>query len=265
MGAWYRQRMSDSPSLSSRLLERTALPAIYAEIREFLGQTSGKTLIGLILCPILITLTIRLGNVQMARLVMAKITPKPLDQLYHWYGVFALQITLLYLIPVLIVKIGFREKLSDYGHQLRPLSKLWPLLLIFFLGMAPITYVASLDPSFSTYYPLYRGALESWPQFIVFEAGFLMLFITQEFFFRGFLIEILKPKFGLNAILIASAMYGIAHYSKPLPEQIGAFFVGLLLGYIGDRYRTFYFGVVIHYLISLSMDVFLTVPVLLYR
>jgi membrane protease YdiL (CAAX protease family) len=77
------------------------------------------------------------------------------------------------------------------------------------------------------------------------------------------LIEILKPKFGLNAILIASAMYGIAHYTKPLPEQLGAFLVGIVLGYIGDRYRTFYFGVIIHYLISLSMDAFLVVPALL--
>jgi membrane protease YdiL (CAAX protease family) len=77
------------------------------------------------------------------------------------------------------------------------------------------------------------------------------------------LIELLKPKFGLNAIFIASAMYGIAHYTKPLPEQLGAFFVGLVLGYIGDRYRTFYFGIIIHYLIALSMDSFLVVPALL--
>lgn len=255
--------MSASSSLSSRLLQRTALPAIYAEIREYFAQTSGKTLVGLILCPILITLTMRLGNPQMARVVMAKLTEKKLDPLYLWYGIFALQITLLYVIPVLCVKVGFREKLSEYGHQIRPLRKIWPLILVFFLGMVPITYISSQSSSFSSYYPIYRGALESWPQFILFEAGFFFVFFTQEFFFRGFLIEVLKPKFGLNAILIASAMYGIAHYTKPIPEQLGAFFVGLLLGYIGDKYRTFYFGVIIHYLIAFSMDAFLAIPVLL--
>jgi len=257
--------MSAPRSLLNRLLQRTPWPEISTEIRDFFGQTSRKTLVGLILCPILITLTMRLGTPPMARSVMAKFTEKKLDPLYHWYGVFALQITLLYLIPVFCVKVGFREKLSEYGHQIRPLFRLWPLLLLFFVGMVPITYISSRSTSFASYYPIYRGALESWPQFILFEVGFLLVFFTQEFFFRGFLIEVLKPKFGLNAILIASAMYGIAHYTKPLPEQLGAFFVGLVLGYVGDKYRTFYFGVVIHYLISLSMDAFLTVPVLLHR
>lgn len=255
--------MNAPKSRLDRLLQHTPWPEISAEIRDYIAETSGKTLVGLILCPILITLTMRLGTPPMARSIMAQWTDKKLDPLYHWYGIFALQITLLYLIPVFCVKIGFREKLSEYGHQIRPLFRLWPLLLLFFAGMLPITYISSLSPSFATYYPIYRGALESWPQFILFEVGFFMVFFTQEFFFRGFLIEILKPKFGMNAILIASAMYGIAHYTKPLPEQLGAFLVGLILGYVGDKYRTFYFGVVIHYLISLSMDVFLAVPVLL--
>jgi uncharacterized protein len=245
------------------LLGRTPIPAIHAEIRDHLAATSGKTLVGLLLCPVLVTLTIRLGNVRQARETLALFTPAKLDPLYHWYSIFALQFLLLYVIPVLCIKLGFRERLSEYGHEVRPLLRLWPLLLLFLLVMLPITYVSSLNPSFSTYYPLYRGSLESWRKFFLFEAGFLVVFFTQEFFFRGFLIEVLKPKFGLNAILIASAMYGIAHYTKPLPEQLGAFLVGLVLGYIGDRYRTFYFGIIIHYLTALSMDAFLVVPALL--
>lgn len=247
------------------LVERTPIPAMYAEIRDYLAMTSGKTLIGLILCPILITLTMRLGTLPMVRATLASITPAKLDPIYHWYSIFLLQFLMLYVIPILCIKLGFKESLSAYGHKVRPLVRLWPLLLIFLAVMLPITYASSLKPSFSTYYPLYRGSLESWERFILFEAGFLVVFFTQEFFFRGFLIEVLKPKFGMNAILIASAMYGIAHYTKPLPEQLGAFFVGIVLGYIGDKARTFYFGIVIHYVIAVSMDAFLVVPVLLRR
>jgi uncharacterized protein len=255
--------MASPPSPLVRLLDRTPIRAIYAEVRGYLAATSGKTLVGLILCPILITLVMRLANVQTARAMLALWTPAKLDLLYQWYCIFLVQFSLFYVIPVLCIKLGFREPLSEYGHQLRPLLRLWPLLLLFLAVMLPVTYAASLKPSFSTYYPLYRGSLESFQKFVLFEAGFLIVFFTQEFFFRGFLIEILKPKFGMNAILIASAMYGIAHYSKPLPEQLGAFIVGIVLGYIGDRYRTFYFGVIIHYLIAVSMDAFLVVPALL--
>lgn len=255
--------MTPSPSLLRKCFDRTAFPEIYAEIREYLASTTGKTIVGLLVCPILITLVMRLGNPGVVRETFARFTPEKLDPLYHWYGIFTLQFVLFYIIPVLCIKVGFRESLSDFGHQLRPLFRLWPLLLLFLAIMLPVVYVSSLKPSFSTYYPLYRGALESWQQFVLFEVGFLIVFFTQEFFFRGFLIEVLKPKFGLNAIFIASAFYGIAHYTKPLPEQLGAFFVGIVLGYIGDRYRTFVFGVVIHYLIALSMDSFLVVPVLL--
>lgn len=255
--------MDTSPSSLARLLARTAVPAVIADVRGYLAETSGKTLVGLLLCPLLITFTIRLGSVQMAEETLAHFIRGKLDPLYHWYGVFALHITLLFAIPMLTIKLGFREPLREFGFQLRPLLRLWPLLLLFLAIMLPITYTSSRNPAFATYYPLYRGSLESWEKFLAFEGGLFLVFVTQEFFFRGFLIEILKPKFGMNAILMASAMYGIAHYTKPLPEQLGAFIVGILLGYIGDRYRTFFFGVIIHYLIAFSMDAFLVVPALL--
>src|SRR4029078_516010 len=134
------------------------------------------------LCPILITLAIRLGNVQTARDILATLTPAKLDPLYHWYAFFLLQFVLFYVIPVLCIKLGFREQLSEYGHQLRPLLRLWPLLLLFLAVMLPITYAASLNPSFSKYYPLYRGSLQSFQKFFLFEAGFFLVFFTQEFF-----------------------------------------------------------------------------------
>ncbi len=257
--------MTSSPSPLRRFLSRTAIPEIYVEIRDYFANASGKTLVGLILCPILITLTIRIGTLPTARDVLAYFTRTPLDPLYHWGTIFIFQFLVLYVIPVLCIKVGFRESLSEFGHRLRPLFRLWPLMLLFVAVMLPITYTSSLRPVFRTYYPLYRGSLEGWPSFLLFEAGIFLAFFTQEFFFRGFLIEVLKPKFGLNAIPIASAMYGIAHYTKPLPEQLGAFFVGLVLGYIGDKYRTFYFGVIVHYLIALSMDAWIVVPELLRR
>ncbi len=252
-------------SMFQQLLQRTAVPAIFAEVRGYIQATSRKTFVGLLVAPILMTLVLRLGIHPIAQQFFSLFTSAKLDPIYHWYFVFVVQFILMYWIPVAIIKGGFRENLTDYGHQARPLLRLWPLILIFLAIMLPVTYVSSQQPSFSTYYPLYQGASRGWREFIVFEAGIFVLFWTQEFFFRGFLIEVLKPSFGHHAIMISTALYGVTHYAKPLPEQMGAFFVGLLLGYLGDRYRTFYFGVIIHYLIAFSMDAYLVIPRLLGR
>lgn len=251
------------PSPLRRLLARTTLPETVGDLRAHFADTTPKTLVGLLLCPVLVTLTLRLGDLRVTTAVLARFTPAKLDQLYPWYGVFAVHVALLYVVPVLVIKLGLREPLAAYGHQLRPLARLWPLVLLFLAVMLPVTYLASRGPPFDTFYPLYRGARQSVRQFALFEGGFFLVFFTQEFFFRGFLIEVLKPKFGTNAIFIASALYGVAHYAKPLPEQLGAFVVGVVLGFVGERHRTFYFGVVVHYAIALSMDAYLCLPSLL--
>jgi uncharacterized protein len=247
----------------ANFLRRTPLPEMAAEVRAYVKATPAKTFLALMLAPILITLTMRLASVPNAHDVLRRVTGREPELLLCWYGVFCLQIVLLYVIPALCVKLVYKENLRDYGHQLRPVAKLWPLILLFLLIMIPVTYLSSRQPAFRTFYPLYPGSYKGWGPFLVFEAGIFSLFFTQEFFFRGFIIESLKPQFGNSAILISTAMYGIAHYSKPLPEQLGAFFVGILLGYLGDRYRTFYFGIVVHYLIAFAMDAFLVVPALL--
>ncbi len=255
--------MTDLPTPARSLLHRTPLPAIVSEVRHYVRATPGKTFVGLILAPILLTLALRLGTQPIGRAVLQQVSGAKLDPLLAWYYVFVVHFLLLYGVPILCIKAGFKEKLADYGHELRPVFRLWPMILLFLLIMLPVSYVSSKQPAFRTFYPLYEGATRGWGRFLLFEAGIFLLFYCQEFFFRGFLIEVLKPQFGKTAIVISTAIYGVTHYHKPLPEQLGAFFVGLLLGYLGDRYRTFYFGVIVHYLIALSMDAFLVVPKLL--
>jgi len=246
------------------LSAKTPLPEVWQDIRDYVRQTPGKSLIALLFAPPLVAMMVRATTPENSQAAVVKIFGRAPDPLYRWYFTFLVEVTLLYVIPVCFIKLALKERLADYGHQFKPVLRLWPLLVLFLAIMLPVTFVKSRDPSFRNFYPLYRGAYHGWDRFLIFEAGYLSLFIAQEFFFRGFLIEVLKPHMGKTAILVSAAIYGIGHLYKPLVEQLGAFFVGTILGYVGDRYRTFYFGVIVHYLISLAMDSYLVVPSLLH-
>lgn len=256
-----KQQQTEKDELPPNLFELWR--ELAGDLRAGLRMAQPKTLLALVVAPVLLTLAVRLARLPIVHPLVRHVFGREMGALLDWYGVFLIQFLLLYAVPVLCIRFVYQEKLSDYGHRLRPLSKLWPLMLLLVCAMAPVVYVSSQQPSFSHYYPLYRGSYDGWGPFLLFEAGISSLFFVQEFFFRGFLIESLKPQFGRFAILMSTAMYGIAHYTKPLPEQLGAFLVGNLLGYLGDRYRTFYLGVLVHYLVAVLMDGVLVVPTLL--
>lgn len=255
---------SDAPPPPGGPLSRAALADMLADVRAYIRGMPTKPLVVLALAPLLVTLSMRLATVKFARELYASIyRGKTFDPLYYWGWVFVLQAILFYAVPVLVIKLVFKEPLSSFGHRLRPALKLWPLAVLFLGVMIPVTYIASLSPSFKTFYPMYPGSYRGAQYFLTFEAGLFILFFTQEFFFRGFIIDGLEPHFGHSAILISTGLYALGHYTKPLPEQLGAFLVGTLLGYLGARYKTFYFGILVHYGVAFFMDAVLVVPALM--
>lgn len=75
----------------------------------------------------------------------------------------------------------------------------------------------------------------------------VMLFLTTilymfcwEFFFRGFLLFGLAQGIGpVLAILLQTAIFGAAHYGKPMPEFYSSFAGGALLGYVCWKEKSF--------------------------
>ena len=61
-----------------------------------------------------------------------------------------------------------------------------------------------------------------------------------EFFFRGFLLFGIAQGFGpLAAILLQAALFGAAHWGKPMPEFYSSFLGGALLGYVCWKEKSF--------------------------
>ncbi|MBL4866464.1 MAG: CPBP family intramembrane metalloprotease [Pseudomonadales bacterium] len=159
------------------------------------------------------------------------------------------------LIPMMVVKWGFKQSIADYGWQLGTVKQhlKWYLSLAFLILI--LLTIVSFRPDFQSHYPFYKYAHRSWADFVGWEIIYIIQFISLEFFFRGFIVNGLRPYFGSSAVFIMCLPYLMIHFPKPWLEASGAIFFGLFLGMLALRSRSIWGGVGVHVTIALSMDV----------
>ena len=177
------------------------------------------------------------------------------DQLFYlayWVGV----ILIFYLIiPTLVIKLIFKDHMSNYGFSASGIFKSYKIYLVFFAIMLPLILLFSCTGSFQHKYPFYDPSGESlWPNFFIWECLYLLQFFSLEFFFRGFLLHGIKKRFGFYSIFIMMLPYMMIHFHKPMPETIGAVFAGIALGTLSLKSRSIWLGVAIHYSVAITMD-----------
>jgi uncharacterized protein len=161
------------------------------------------------------------------------------------------------IIPVLIIKLIFKQPLSDYGLRFKNIHKDYPLYVLMLLIMFPVVYFASTTPAFQDRYPLFKPVTESmFSLFFWWQIAYFIQFIAVEFFFRGFILHGLKSRFGFYSIFISMVPYCMVHFGKPFGETIAAIFAGVILGTLSLKSRSIILGIMIHYSIALMMDVF---------
>ncbi len=175
-------------------------------------------------------------------------------QKLYWVG----SIVLFYLVlPLLIVKFGFKQKWSEFGLTFKNIQKDYPLYLLMLAIMLPIVYFASSSLSFQQRYPMFQPKSESlFPIFIWWQVAYFIQFVAVEFFFRGFILHGLKKRFGLYSIFISMIPYCMVHFGKPFGETIAAIVAGIILGTLSLKSRSIVLGVLIHYSVAISMDLF---------
>lgn len=175
-----------------------------------------------------------------------------LFQLTYWIGVL---LTFYLIIPLFIVKLIFKDKLSDYGLSPKGVFKSYKIYIVFFLFMVPLILLVSTTHSFQHKYPFYSPFGESlWPNFIIWQCLYLSQFFALEFFFRGFMLHGIKKRFGFYSIWVMMIPYMMIHFQKPMPETIGAIFAGIILGALSLKSRSIWLGVAIHYSVAITMD-----------
>jgi membrane protease YdiL (CAAX protease family) len=195
---------------------------------------------------------------------------------------FILGFFLVVVIPCMLIKWRFKEKIRDYGLGMVPKEQRRKAYVAFWstLILTSIFVVfASFDKATQLEYPLFvqRNDLgeitytitKCW-EFIIYEIVYLLFFITIEFAFRGYQLFGLYSikidsnvkkltqsnlRFGLYAILIQMLAYTTWHYGKPVPEMIGTVIWGICIAAIVLRIRSLWPIIVSHWLYNVLMDV----------
>ena len=164
------------------------------------------------------------------------------------------------LIPMGIVKWGFRERLADYGVRLGIAHR---TLRTFLLATPLIIGIAVLTGHNSTFYDVYPLNETIRPQytkigidlFIIHSICFLGCYVGWEFLFRGFIQQGLSPRCGIPvAILVQTMASTMLHYGHPSSEVFGTIIAGLVWGFIAYRSRSILSGLGQHALLGIVLD-----------
>ncbi len=158
------------------------------------------------------------------------------------------------LIPCMVIFSMPGEKISSYYISLKDFFKHLPIYLGLYLLILPAVIIASKTDSFNLTYPFYKLANRSSLDLWVWEGLYSLQFLSLEFFFRGFMLKALRPRFGSGAIFVMLVPYCMIHYGKPMAETYGAIIAGLVLGTLAMRTKSIWGGVLIHLGVALTMD-----------
>jgi hypothetical protein len=174
---------------------------------------------------------------------------------YHFLY-WALASTFFYMaLPILAIKLLFKERLRDYGLKRQQFFGYFKVYLIVFLLLFPLIVMASYAPQFQSAYPFYippDGTLM--PRYFIWEMFYVLQFFALEFFFRGFMVHGLKTELGLYSIAVMTVPYCMIHFGKPLPECVGSIFAGIFLGLMSYKTQSIWMGSLVHVAVGLSMN-----------
>jgi uncharacterized protein len=161
-----------------------------------------------------------------------------------------------FVIPALVIKFYFKEKLTDFGLQVKGAFKGYRLYLLMLLVMLPLVFYFSGTEAFQSRYPFlkaYHGEIDA-TDLLIWELMYCVQFFALEFFFRGFMTLGLQPKFGIYSIFIMTIPYCMIHFGKPLPETLAAIIAGIVLGFLSMKGKSIWLGFLIHCSVGITMD-----------
>jgi membrane protease YdiL (CAAX protease family) len=172
---------------------------------------------------------------------------------YLWWTSFHLLTFVL--IPWLVIRLVWRERMRDFGWRLNDTAAHWRGYLLLLSPILVFVVIVSFGEDFVAHYPFYQQAGRSWFDLIAWELLYLSQFIFLEFFFRGFMLNALRPAMGANAVWVMCVPYLMIHFPKLWLEASGAILFGLFLGILALRSRSIWGGVLVHAGVALSMDI----------
>jgi membrane protease YdiL (CAAX protease family) len=172
---------------------------------------------------------------------------------FAWWSAF--RVLGYFLLPALLVRYGFKERIRDSGLETKGFREhAWIYGLAYVVVLVCVVFLARNDAHFQSYYPFYHQANRSWLDFGAWEVLYAAQFFSLEFFFRGFWLKAMKRSLGSYAIFAMVVPYCMIHFGKPFVETMAAIFAGLVLGTLSMKTRSIWSGFLIHVSVAISMD-----------
>lgn len=172
--------------------------------------------------------------------------------------VFFASFVLFGVVPLLIIRFIFKETLASYGLQMGDRKFGWKAVAILGPLFVLSAYPSSFMPDFLAEYPLYSGAGATTGAFITHAFSYLFFYIGWEIYFRGFMQFGLRSTFGdWNSILLQVMASCLVHIGKPAAETYSSILGGLVWGILAFRSRSIVYGLVIHWLLGVALDLFI--------
>jgi membrane protease YdiL (CAAX protease family) len=161
------------------------------------------------------------------------------------------------IIPVLIVHIGLKRDLSEFGLRLQFLQAppLWSYALVPLIVL--VTYATASKPSNLALYPQIRA--RTWRSGTVWlnAVSWVVFLVAYEFLFRGFLLFCsLSTMTPYSAITLNVVLYAFAHFYKGPSEIFGSIPIGIVLCYLTLVTGNIWCAVAIHSIMALSHEWF---------
>lgn len=179
------------------------------------------------------------------------------DQEWRFYA--QVHTTISSLVLFILLPIGFHflfpiEGRNPFGLSIEHVRSNIKPYLILIAAMLPILWLATSQPNFYNFYPIYRPtSLGDW---LTYESVYLIQFVGVEFFFRGwglFRVEKMFPGYG---VFLMTLPYALIHIHKPFPEALASIVAGLVLGLLALKTRSIWPGLLVHVTVAFSTDFF---------
>lgn len=168
-------------------------------------------------------------------------------------GWFGLNFVCLFIVPALFTTLVLHRPLRDLGLRSGD-GRLSLRFAALYGGVTiPVIIIASRFGAFQAYYSSYSWGPEEIGLLVISLAGWAVYFFAWEFFFRGFLLQVLGGRFGSLAVPLQMMPFTMAHFTKPEAESAAAIIAGIALGWWAWRTESFIGPWLLHWLCSAVM------------
>lgn len=165
-------------------------------------------------------------------------------------------VTLLLAVPALtLYAVGELKRVpAGWGRWRLGLALTLPLAV----AALGALYLGGGDAGLQATYP-WAGA---WPgrsalTFLAWSGLYALYYVSFEFFYRGFLLAALTPRWGLRAAVWTQALLStLIHVGKPPAETLAALPAGFLFAFLALRTRSLVWPTALHLVIGLATDAF---------